>query len=400
MTNRLLDLGLLPLRAARRLSAQTAMRVLQRRQHPLLLMHGFMGFSRVGPFEYFVGVKEALELDGFRVYTPTVDPLNTFEYRAYEWVYGRPPETDDIADAERTFSPRDTLYRFLDHRFHPHLAQIYLDTRRPIHLIAHSQAAIDARFIASPDGLGSWRLFDSPRFDDDLRDLTVADCIASVTTIGGPHNGVLIADDTDLVNHFVESVLLPGIDRFISLFSHDASALYRAAREFGRAYMLEEFNQSYADHDDVAYHSIAGVTNEYQVTMFLRPFYELTRYNERFEQDDNDGFVPVMSAKWPVQRVEDLPPTTTPTMHGFALDRPHPPATSGRWNFLGLVYADHVNQIGFPLSYPRNHIFHHVHCYTGLARFLNGEMADGVRLQPNGIWHHGSETTQETVKNP
>lgn len=386
MDNRVLDLALWPLRGARRLGAQTLMNLLQRRQQHLLLMHGFMGFARMGPFEYFVGVKEALELEGFRVHTPTVDPLNTFEYRAYEWVYGREPDTDDIADAERIFRPRGHGYRLLDHRFRPHLADIYLHTRRPVHLVAHSQAAVDARYVASPDGLGSWKLFDDPTFDEELRELTVADCIASVTTIGGPHNGVLIADDTDLVNDFVESVLLPGIDRFISLFSHDKSALYRAAREFGRAYMLGEFNQRYADHDDIDYFSVAGITNEYQVTLFLKPFYELTRYHERFEQDDNDGFVPIMSAKWPVVSPDELTSGAEPSMDGFTLDRPHAPRRHGRWEFLGLIYADHVNEIGFPLSIPRNHIFHHLRFYAGLARHITGEHPDGTCLQANGTW--------------
>ncbi|MEZ5169602.1 MAG: hypothetical protein R3A49_02510 [Acidimicrobiia bacterium] len=386
MANHLLDLALWPLRTARRLGARALMDVLDRRRHPIVLMHGFMGFARMGPLEYFVGVKEALELEGFRVHTPTVDPLNTFEYRAYEWVYGRPPGTDDVANAERVFRPRGRGYRVLDHRFRPHLADIYLHTRRPVHLVAHSQAAVDARYVASPDGLGSWRLFDDPTFDEELRDLTVADCIASVTTIGGPHNGVLVADDTELVTDFVQNVLLPDIDRVISLFSHDESALYRAAREFGRAYMLGEFNQRYADHDDVDYFSVAGITNEYQVTLFLKPFYELTRYNEKFEKDDNDGFVPVASAKWPVLSVDDITTGSEPSMHGFALDRPHQPERHGRWQFLGLVYADHVNQIGFPLSFPRNHIFHHLKFYAGLARHLTGEHPDGTRLRPDGAW--------------
>ncbi len=386
MPNSLVDLALLPVREGRRLAAQAAMRLLDRRQHPIVLLHGFMGFARMGPLEYFVAVKETLELEGFQVHTPTVDPLNTFEYRAYEWFYGRPPESKDIADAERVFRPRSRRYRWLDHRFRPHLAQLYLDSRRPLHLVAHSQAAVDARYLVSPTGLGDWRPFDDPEHPDELRDLTIANCIASVTTVGGPHNGVLMADDTDLVNRFVETVLIPGVDRFISLFSHDRSDLYRAAREFGRAYMLEQFNPAHSDHEQVPYQSIAGVTNEFQVTFFLKPFYELTRYHERFEQEDNDGFVPVSSAKWPVRSTDELPAGEPPTVRDYALERPHQPESHGRWDFLGLVYADHVNQIGFPFSHPRNHLFHHRAMYAGLARYLAGELDEGVVLQPDGKW--------------
>lgn len=386
MANPLVDLALLPVRQGRRLAAQATMRILDRRQHPIVLLHGFMGFARMGPIEYFVGVKETLELEGFRVHTPTVDPLNTFEYRAYEWFYGRPPESERIDDAERVFRPRPRTYQLLDRRFRPHLADLYLATRRPLHLVAHSQAAVDARYLTSPAGLGDWRPFDDPDHPDELRELTIADCIASVTTIGGPHNGVLVADDTDLVNHFVETVLIPGVDRFISLFSHDRSDLYRAAREFGREYMLERFNPGHPDHGQVEYHSIAGITNEFQVTFFLKPFYELTRYHERFEREDNDGFVPVSSAKWPVRSPDEVPSGTPSARGEYALERPHRPEQHGRWDFLGLVYADHVNQIGFPFSHPRNHLFHHRSMYTGLARYLAGELPAGTLLQPDGRW--------------
>ena len=386
MIDRVVELALKPAKYGLRVANQGLMRVLARRQEPIVLMHGFMGFARMGPLEYFVGVKEALELEGFRVHTPTVDPLNTSEYRAYEWFYGRPPDAEQAEDAERIFQGRSHTYRLLDHRFRPHLAQIYLETRQPVHLIAHSQAAVDVRYLASPLGMGSWLPFADPKYPDDLRSVTVADCIASVTTVGGPHNGVLMADDTELVNRFVETVLIPGVDKFISLFSHDRSDLYRSAREFGRDYMMHDFNQALPDHDDIPYHSIAGVTNEYQVTFFLRPFYNFTRYNPKFEQEDNDGFVPISSAKWPVRHVDDLPVGERPRFRDYVIERPHQHETHGQWTFLGLVYADHVNQIGLPFVYPRNHVFHHLRMYQGLAKFLAGELPSNELLQPNGTW--------------
>ncbi|MGH9025361.1 MAG: hypothetical protein ACRDWD_04490, partial [Acidimicrobiia bacterium] len=44
------------------------MRAEDRRQEPIVLMHGFMGFRELGPVEYFMGVQQALGLDGFSVY--------------------------------------------------------------------------------------------------------------------------------------------------------------------------------------------------------------------------------------------------------------------------------------------------------------------------------------------
>lgn len=384
MSARAVDLALASWRAGRRVVSRHLGG--PRHREPIVLMHGFMGFARLGPIEYFVGVKEALELEGFAVHTPTVDPLNTFEYRAYEWFFGHHPGDASLEDVERVHRPPAGPRGRFHRTFRPHLAQLYLDHRAPLHLVAHSQAAIDARFLASPEGLGSWQPFDDPSYPDDLRATTVADCIASVTTVGGPHNGVLMADDTDLVNRFVEHVLIPGVDDFISLFSHDRSDLYRAAREFGRAYMLETFNPRYTDHPRIPYRTIAGVTNEFQVTLFLRPFYSITRYHDAFERDDNDGFVPVGSAKWPVLDASEIPSPTAPSVRDYVIEPAHRPRRHGRWEFLGLVYADHVNEIGFPFSYPRNHIFHHLRMYSGLARLLLGELDDDVRLMADGSW--------------
>lgn len=389
------DLAVDSVRYAARTPVRAA-RLLRRRDHPVVLMHGFLGFNRIGPIQYFQNVREWLWLHGFPAYAPTADPLNTFEYRAYEWFYGREPGGDPPFAESTLYRPRsllslETLDPFVLRRMRTSgIADVYLRHRRPVHLIAHSQACTDARYLTAPEGMGGWRPFADGRFGDDLVGVTIADTIASVTTVAGPHNGVLVADDTALVSEFLTRYVIPLVDRFISALSHDESDLWAAAREFGSEYMLGEFNPNHTEHPGVTYRSVAGVTNAYQVNLILKWFHIQTRTNPEFERSDNDGFVPVGSARWPV---------TGAVPRDVVLDSLlHSPGTvdnrerHGNWEFLGTIYADHVNQIGIPISYPRNTVFHHLPFYAGLARLASGEFHGDVTLQPNGRWRRPRDT--------
>lgn len=361
-----------------------------RRDHPVVLMHGFLGFNRIGPLQYFQNVREWLWMHGFPTYAPTTDPLNTFEYRAYEWFYGsapehEPPFTDVSLYRRRRLLSLAELDPFVLRRLRTSgIAEVFLRHRRPVHIVAHSQACIDARHLTAPEGMGGWKPFADGHFGDDLADVTIADTIASVTTVAGPHNGVMIADDTALVTEFLTKYVIPTFDRAVSLLSHDQSDLWDAAREFGCDYMVGKFNPAHSEHPAIAYRSVAGITNAYQVNLILKWFHIQTLTNPGYEQSDNDGFVPLGSAKWPV---------TGEVPRNVMVDALlHNPGTvdsserSGNWDFLGTVYADHVNQIGIPISYPRNTVFHHLPFYLGLVRLVAGEFHEDVRLQPNGRW--------------
>ena len=366
-----------------------------RRSHPVVLMHGFLGFNRIGPIEYFQNVRDYLELQGFPTYTPSADPLNTFEYRGYEWFYGSAPschdnrvteEADQLYHPRRKISVENLATPFVMSRLRPQgIAEVFLRHRKPVHVIAHSQACVDIRYLTAPEGLGNWKPFDSDDFDEDLRGLRIADTIASVTTVSGPHNGVLIADDTHAVTEFIQKYVIGSVNKFISMLSHDESDLYRAAREFGAEYMLKEFNVTYSDHPEIPYNSIAGITNEFQVNTILKYFFLKTRFDPNFERSDNDGFVPLGSAKWPNRDGEARRDVIAPPLLRD-YDECKPCETNGQWTFLGIVYADHTNQIGLLFAYPRNTVFKHLKFYRGIARYVAGEHADDVRLMPNGRW--------------
>lgn len=360
------------------------MRDEDRRQEPIVLMHGFMGFRELGPVEYFMGVQQALGLDGFTVYAPTVAPINRFEYRAFESFYGRHPASPDPDEDELRWRARP-LHRRLPIGPHsqPYLGEIFLRHRRKMHLIAHSQAATGTRFLLSPQGLGTVRPFAGEEFPDEVRDLTIADTVASVTTIGGPHNGVLIADDTHLVTRFVMDGVFPLFNVVAGILGGDRSDLWAAAREFGCEYMLNEFNPRHHEHPGIRYYSVQGLTDHRHVNLMLRRFYDITKTSTTYEHEDNDGFVPLGSARWPVRdgrlvRI-DLPDSE----HCSARDRRE---RHGDWLSLGHVFADHLHEIGFPFSEPANPVFRHLEFYSGLARYVSGEFGDDVVLHPDGTW--------------
>jgi hypothetical protein len=354
------------------------------RQEPIALLHGFMGFRELGPFEYFMGVQQALGLEGFIVHAPTVAPINRFEYRAFESFYGRHPSGPEPSGDELIWRPRPLLRRFpIGPHSAPYLGEIYLRHRRPMHLIAHSQAATNARFLASPQGLGNVRPFATEDFPLELRELTIADTIASITTVSGPHNGVLIADDTHLVTKFVMEGVFPIFDSIAGIIGGDRSDLWAAAREFGCEYMLGEFNPTHREHPDIRYYSVQGLTDHRHVNLVLRRFYDVTKTSPAYEHEDNDGFVPLSSGRWPVRDGSMDRLNLAESDFTSVRDRRE---RNGDWLLLGHVFADHMHQIGFPFSRPGNPFFRHLDFYSGLARFVSGELDDDVFLHPDGRW--------------
>lgn len=112
--------------------------------YPVVLVHGFSGWSEVGPLGYFFEVLDDLAARGeHEVYAPGLPPYNSSEQRAV------------------------ALAHFID--------QVLDETgRKKVHLIAHSQGGIDSRLLVS--GMGY-----APR-------------VATLTTIATPHHGTPLAD--------------------------------------------------------------------------------------------------------------------------------------------------------------------------------------------------------------
>ena len=174
------------------------------------LVHGFPGFSTEFGLSYFRGVQNFLEaqFQNMDVFVPALSPpfgLDTTPHRAAQ------------------------LLELLQNRF---------DASEKIHVIAHSGGGLDARLLASPAGLNFGAR------------------LASVTTIGTPHHGALIADLLADPARDAER-LIPAIDN-----------LADAIRGYTRA-ALEGFNAKYGDAPGVPYFSYGG-------TKFLRPPFTLS----------------------------------------------------------------------------------------------------------------------------
>lgn len=120
-------------------------------QYPIVLAHGMSGFdSLFGVVDYWPGIVSALESDGAQVFVTEVSQFNETELRGEQL----------LAQIE----------------------EIVAITGQPkVNLIGHSHGGLDARYVAA------------------LR----PDLVASVTTVGTPHQGAELAD-------FVRDVLEEG----------------------------------------------------------------------------------------------------------------------------------------------------------------------------------------------
>ena len=51
---------------------------------PIVLLHGMAGFVNLGPLEYWWGIIEALDAQGFAAYPLEVDPFQTMSQRGFQ----------------------------------------------------------------------------------------------------------------------------------------------------------------------------------------------------------------------------------------------------------------------------------------------------------------------------
>jgi hypothetical protein len=355
------------------------------RPNHVVLMHGFLGFRRLGPLAYFSGVEQALEAEGFRTHAPTVNPLQLSAYRAYQWFYGRPAGVRPLDQARRLYAGPVRPERVQRSGQHASIAEIFLATRRPVLLIAHSQGCRDARYLLSERGMGAWRPFDSAGFSPGLREVRIRDCVAALCTIAGAHNGMQYAEDEQASNWILRLMADRQFNRFVSFLSQERSLGEQAVREHGRSEMLA-FNRQHPDPPGVALYSVAGLTDRDQCTFFLKRFYDTLRNDPRFEREENDGLVNLSSAQWPVRDPASLAELAAPAGRGLLNDCFRPAARRGAWQFLGTVYADHVEQIGLPFAYPSNPFFDHLAFYRGLVHKLAGDFEPQIHLQRDGTW--------------
>ncbi|MFJ4543911.1 lipase family alpha/beta hydrolase [Pseudomonas sp. NPDC088885] len=119
-------------------------------QYPILLIHGLFGFERIGHFELFHAVKEALQAVGCRVFVPHLSATHDNEVRG-----------------EQLLLQIDRVLRGTG--------------SNKVNLIGHSQGALAARYAAA----------------------LAPHTVASVTSVSGPNHGSELAD-------VLRQALIPG----------------------------------------------------------------------------------------------------------------------------------------------------------------------------------------------
>jgi triacylglycerol lipase len=262
--------------------------------YPIVLAHGMGGFGTLKglPITYFNGIKDDLAKTGeSQIFVTLVPPYDTSENRAKELA----KQIDQI---------------------------LTMTGKTKVNLIGHSQGGMDARILASPNGLG------------------YGDRLASVTTVATPHHGSRVADvvlnilpaDPTLAGQLVNAIVQL-MERSVYEVQTDPT-LKAQIGQLSEHYMETVFNPKYTDDPRVPYFSYAGRTdaldglpdcttglypddptklNDAQV--FIKP---MADYLQNGMKKPNDGLVTVQSARGP----------------------------NTSWTFLQCVPADHMREVG------------------------------------------------------
>lgn len=245
-------------------------------RYPIVLAHGFMGFDRL-PIPggrvhgvegaYFRGVRERLQADGQTVHVARVSPVAGIRTRAQQ--------LRDFVTA--------------------------LDAER-VNVVAHSMGGLDARFA--------------------ITHLGIAGRVASLTTLGTPHHGTSLADQSMLLGKHSPLRLL------LSKLGADLDAVYDVTPE-----RMLAFNADTPDMPGVRYFSYVGWADPGRGDVH-RLLVSGCRHLER-TAGRNDGIVPASSQRWGQVR--------------------------------GLVRADHWAQVGWAAGFDAPEF------YRQVARVLAGD---------------------------
>jgi triacylglycerol lipase len=237
----------------------------------IVLSHGILGFSHIGPINYFRDIAERFTGRGHKIIAPKVDPTRGVRFRGRQL-------REQIKDA---------------------LAQGVLDPKAKSHIIAHSMGGLDSRYILSPK---------SPdRLESPIR---------SITTISTPHRGSPIADLLDPQHGSHVGDLLGDLARTaFSQFNISLDGLHDLTTDACR-----EFNRLFTDDTAVDYFSVAssGRTDGIKTSLPLLPLHAYIA-SKTGQDVKNDGVVSVDSAHWGT-----VDPNTWPGDHveavGYNLD--------------------------------------------------------------------------------
>lgn len=216
-------------------------------KYPVLLCHGYGGFSRLlspAPMH-----KPCMRLRSFGIhaFAPNIVPYGTISTRAEQWV--------------RIMGKLQDKYGY-----------------ERLNVVAHSMGGLDMRYA--------------------IAKLGADESVASLTTIATPHRGTSLAELVLNSPDTIREKLAEFVDWFgESIYPTTKSDAVAAVQQLTREYVIEKFNPSIPNTDGVQYFSYSAAVGK-GTEQPLHPIYRLQ--NQLIFQNEgiNDSFVTDDSAKW------------------------------------------------------------------------------------------------------
>lgn len=221
-----------------------------RLRYPLILHHGFMDGAKFGSFGDMAKVFKG---NGIQVYGTEVSTANTIAVRGQQLA----------AQIQKILSETGA---------------------QKVNIIAHSMGGLDSRYVISKLGL--------------------SDKVASLTTLSTPHRGTPVADGAAYILPFYSDTML---NMMVGLFgkvtngSGGASDVKGAVANLSEKFIIGTFNPQTPDNSSVYYQSYAaktciltGLGCKDKINMMMQMSWAALKA----KSGDNDGMVPVESAKW------------------------------------------------------------------------------------------------------
>ncbi|TVR16683.1 MAG: alpha/beta fold hydrolase [Balneolaceae bacterium] len=218
-----------------------------RLKYPVLMCHGYGGFSMLVSPSPMHNSCMRLRSYGIESFAPNIVPYATIEIRAKQWAAV-------INELKKKYG-YDKL-----------------------NVVAHSMGGLDMRYAISKLG--------------------AADSVASLTTIAAPHRGTSLAELVLTAPDTIKEKLAELVDWFgESIFPSQKSDAVAAVEQLTREYVEKEFNPNVPDVEGIPYFSYSAAVGK-GTKHPLNPLYILQNQLIYQQEGENDSFVTVDSAKW------------------------------------------------------------------------------------------------------
>lgn len=248
----------------------------------LVLAHGFWGGSRIQltPFDYWRGITEGLQLEGYEVLVTEVPATATVAERADSLA-------EQIASWDRRAGERVTV-------------------------LAHSMGGLDARYAISKLGASS--------------------AIRTLMTVASPHRGSPAADlllrSSDTLH--ISSLAAACPSKFLADMPGGVRCLTTEA--------CEDFNREVPDIEDVRYLSMGGDRGTpFRTSPELLPLY----LHVLTKEGPNDGLVSVASSRWGEYAgtldMDHLHQINFPLPHRWITGAPSFEEVTAKWRWVAEV---------------------------------------------------------------